>query len=145
MRTFAVSDLPANMQNKIRIEDDCWVWTGAKNSKGYGSVAAGVKNRSMLAHRRAYEVFHGPIPVGLTVDHLCRNTLCQNVAHMELVTASENSRRANAARTHCKRGHELSGDNLYLQKRGDRTHRVCRTCQRQFYLDYRARQRLAAA
>lgn len=145
MSGYTPADLPARMQDKIRIDGDCWVWTGATNSQGYGSVANGEKNRSALAHRKAYESTRGEIPGDLTVDHLCRNKLCQNVNHMELVTRSENSRRGNAARTHCKSGHELAGENVYMQARGNRIHRVCRTCQREFARQYVERRRACAA
>ena len=145
MNAYTLADLPATMQNKIRIDGDCWIWTGAVNNQGYGSAAAGGHNRSMLAHRKAYEATRGPIPAGLTIDHLCRQKLCQNVNHMEIVTRAENSRRANAEQTHCKKGHPLTGDNLYEQRRGDRIHRVCRTCQREFYRQYVARKQALAA
>jgi hypothetical protein len=32
-------------------------------------------------------------------------------------------------RTHCLRGHPLSGDNVRFQKKGRWMHRVCRACQ----------------
>lgn len=145
MSAYAFADLPATMQNKIRVDGDCWIWTGAKNAQGYGSAASGTKNGSMLAHRKAYQALAGKIPGDLTVDHLCRNKLCQNVAHMEIVTRGENARRALAAQTHCKHGHELSGDNVYMQTRGSRVHRVCRTCQRRLFREYRERRKDRAA
>lgn len=83
----------------------------------------------MLVHRREWEAVNGPIPDGMTIDHLCRVKLCINVGHMEVVTRSENSKRAIRAMTHCKRGHELSGENLRLTSRKTgRVHRVCRQC-----------------
>ena len=68
------------------------------------------------------------------------NKLCQNVDHMEVVTRAENSRRAHAARTHCKRGHPLSGSNVRLYKRANgRVHRVCRACAYQWNVESRQR------
>lgn len=75
---------------------ECWPWTAYRDSKGYGHVS--VNGATRPAHRVAYELLVRPIPDGLTIDHLCLNTGCVNPAHMEPVTASENSRRANAAR-----------------------------------------------
>lgn len=93
MTVYALTDLPARMQAKIAVEGGCWVWTGAKNNRGYGSASAG-KNRSVLAHRKSYELTKGEIPEGLQIDHLCENTSCVNPAHLEAVTAEEHMRRA---------------------------------------------------
>lgn len=110
-------------------EDDCMIWQGAKNSRGYGSV--GIGGKTFLAHRVVFTEMVGPIEDGLTVDHLCMNRLCQNIWHMELVTRAENSRRKIEAQTHCKKGHPLSGDNVRLYTRpSGQTSRVCRSCKR---------------
>lgn len=127
MTTFAITDLPANMQTKIAVVNDCWIWTGAKNAKGYGSLRVGSK--SHLAHRWAYTLLVGEIPAGLTVDHTCRVPACVNPAHLEPVTNAVNIARRFAAQTHCKRGHELSGANLRLNRRSNgRVSRVCGKC-----------------
>ena len=108
----------------------CILWPGAVNSKGYGCVTDGT-GASALAHRVAYEMHVGPIPEGLTIDHLCRQKRCTNVAHMEVVTRGENVRRQLLAQTRCKRGHELVGENVRLQTRPNgHTYRVCRECTR---------------
>jgi hypothetical protein len=93
MTGYAITDLPVTMQTKIAVNGECWIWTAAKNRKGYGCTASGTKNRTMLAHRRAYEATKGPIPEGLQIDHLCFTTSCVNPAHLEAVTGAENARR----------------------------------------------------
>lgn len=74
----------------------CWPWLKATDDDGYGAFSIGPQ--SVIAHRFAYEDLVGPIPDGLTIDHLCRFTGCQNPVHMEPVTFAENARRAIAAR-----------------------------------------------
>lgn len=67
---------------------------------GYGLfwIKRGAKWRGHSAHRVAYELTHGSAPEGLVIDHLCRNRLCCNPAHLEAVTGLENVRRGVAAR-----------------------------------------------
>lgn len=129
---FSVSQLPANWQSKIIEFGGCWMWIGARNSRGYGCVGNG-KGGSELTHRGAYELLVGPIPEGLQIDHLCRVIECCNPEHLEPVTQLVNIQRGSRAmKTHCKRGHPLSGDNLRIAKaRGGQTRRNCRTCQRE--------------
>jgi len=74
----------------------CWPWLAGINQYGYGILWHGGRNQ--MAHRIAYELLVGPIPSGLTIDHLCRNRRCVNPAHMEPVTREENSRRGAASR-----------------------------------------------
>lgn len=132
-----ISDLPESMRRKTTVtKSGCWEWTGARNSRGYGSTTNGAGG-SMLAHRRSYELLKGEIPDGLTIDHLCFNKPCVNPDHMEPVTFAENTRRALAQQTHCKRGHLLAGDNLHIQVRATgNKHRVCRECTRRHSLDH---------
>ncbi|WP_425455717.1 hypothetical protein [Cryobacterium soli] len=63
----------------------------------------------------------------MTVDHLCRNRSCVNVAHFELCTSDENYRRGLAARIatgKCRHGHEYTPENTF--EWGGR--RQCLTC-----------------
>ena len=78
-----------------------------------------------MAHRVVYEALRAPIPVGLTLDHLCRNRLCVNPKHLEAVSLAVNIRRA-LLKSHCKRGHSLTDLNLFIDGAGDRHCKICR-------------------
>lgn len=69
----------------------CWTWQQGKTGQGYGLVS--VNKRHELAHRNLYEQVKGSIPVGMELDHLCRNRDCVNPDHMEPVTHAVNIRR----------------------------------------------------
>lgn len=77
-------------------ENGCMHWAGHRSSNGYGRFSIG--NTSHGAHRVAYEIAEGPVPEGLVVDHLCRNSSCVNPTHLEPVTISENKRRGDRDR-----------------------------------------------
>jgi len=118
-------------------ENGCWEWVGAQSPDGYGLWGSRAPRR---AHRRMYEHTKGPIPDGLTLDHLCRNRGCVNPDHLEPVTRGDNFLRVeghtamNARKTHCKVGHPFNGANTYISERG----RSCRTCSRDRMRTYRA-------
>lgn len=75
----------------------CWRWTGTLMNSGYGQI--GRHGRNVCAHRAMWEHHHGPIPRGLTIDHMCLDRRCVNPAHMEVVTYSENNFRRFQRRT----------------------------------------------
>lgn len=109
----------------------CWLWTGYLTTRGYGRTSWEGKLR--LVHNLIYELQNGKIPAGLEPDHLCPRKNCCRPGHIEPVPHRKNVLRGrapaavNARKTHCKRGHQLSGDNLY--DRGPH-HRACRLCHR---------------
>jgi hypothetical protein len=111
----------------------CWNWTGAKMKGGYGAVtfSRNGEKQTKLVHRVAYEMRRGPIPDGMTIDHLCRNPGCLNPDHLEAVTMAENIRRGTQgqyqrAKTHCRRGHAYTPENTLIVRGG----RNCKTCAR---------------
>jgi hypothetical protein len=124
MFSLAEAALPAGKWKRQSVSG-CWLWTGSLNSNGYGKFKRA--GRMTYAHRASFEAAKGPIPRGLTIDHLCRNRRCCNPDHLEAVTHQENVRRAPRVRkTHCLRGHLKSGDNLYIDPTGRWRCRACR-------------------
>jgi hypothetical protein len=109
--------------------DGCWQWRGNLQANGYGRF--GIK--SEYAHRVSYVMHRGAIPVGLDIDHLCRNRACVNPDHLEPVTRRINLLRGktiparNAAKTHCAHGHEYSEANTRITPDGSR---ICKECHR---------------
>jgi hypothetical protein len=105
----------------------CLEWTAYRAHGGYGQFQLAVQ-RPVRAHRWLYERWVGPIPDGLSIDHLCRNPPCVNPAHLEAVTLAENNRRAALVRppwTTCRSGHDVTGSNGFDAHGGVRR---CRTC-----------------
>lgn len=127
--------LTARFWAKVDKTDTCWLWTGAVGQRDrYGRIALGGRGAPIvLAHRASYEMAHGPIPVGLQIDHLCRVRSCVRPDHLEAVPQRENIRRQLQVHqehdpdTHCRAGHEWAALNTYIDGRG---RRCCRSCRR---------------
>lgn len=112
----------------INPETGCVEWTGYK-LKGYGRITR--DGKQIYTHRAMYELLEGPVPAGMELDHLCRNTACANITHLEAVPHRVNLQRglSGSLRTHCPKGHPLDG----RHKNG----RYCLTCNRENVAKYR--------
>lgn len=116
------------------ISTGCWEWQGFRMPSGYG--CCNWRGSNWSTHRLAYTLWKGPIPDGLDICHSCDNKPCCNPDHLWLGDQTANSldvvikgRHYLASRTHCPRGHELSGDNVkYYAK--NRNWRACAACDR---------------
>ena len=111
--------------------DECWEWQGTLY-KGYGSFHM-ERGFATTAQRASHLLLKGPIPEGYEVDHLCKNPACVNPAHLEAVPPVVNLMRSdapcaqNARKTHCKRGHEFTDANTYIEPpNGTRRCLICR-------------------
>jgi HNH endonuclease len=139
-------DLSTFQRSIKRDASGCWLWTGPTDSSGYGVIATSAGQQQV--HRFSYAAHKGPIPAGLQVDHRCHTEAvqrgecsgdqdrcphrrCANPAHLEAVTAAENTRRqdhANRRKTTCPNGHDLTDEaNVHIRPSGRRT---CRACDR---------------
>ena len=152
MITFGDPRLPERFWSKVRIDTlfGCWIWTGSKNDKGYGTFWWG--GRMRYTHAVTTEVLVGPIPEDHEIDHLCRVTLCcrPERPHTEPATHAVNLQRGNTglvtgarlrARTMCANGHPFDDTNTI--DRGTEG-RGCRVCGRDRMRAHRARKRGSA-
>lgn len=110
-------------------QSECWNYLGpfsfSRSGLPYGRYGG------VGAHRISYESFVRPIPKDLTIDHLCRNTICINPEHLEAVSLTDNIRRGysptaiNRRKLVCPDGH------LYtFRESGWRT---CRPCKIEYF------------
>ncbi len=120
---------------KITCVETCMEWNAAVRKDGYGvfsMVRKDGKRRMRAAHRVSYEMFVGPIPEYMDIDHLCRNRKCVRPQHLEAVSRLENLRRGQTvvarqlAVTGCPKGHSYDEVNTYWY--GNK--RECRECKR---------------
>lgn len=138
-------DPKANFWSKVDTTGDCWLWLAGTDRDGYGKFqftpSPMERQRHVRAHRFAWTLAVGEIPMGMVIAHHCDNPPCVRPDHLWLATPRQNNDDkvdkgrhakvwgtplANLRKTKCKRGHPLKGTNLWIDpKRG---YRRCRTC-----------------
>ena len=130
-------------QYSERDPSGCLLWTGPVTQDGYARWKTHGKWQRV---HRWVAAQAAEVPDGWTVDHQCHDPeecslnhkcphrRCVEPSHLRAMTNAENSLRGgsplamHARKTHCKRGHELVGDNVYFapKKSGGRECRTCR-------------------
>lgn len=129
--------------------EGCWCFTGALNSHGYGNIY--FQGKYVSTQRMSYQIFCGPIPEGMHVDHLChtrencsggdtcRHRKCVRPSHLGLATHRDNLLRGrgvggdNFRKTHCPEGHEFTEETTYIRpdKKPGTSSRECLPCRRE--------------
>jgi HNH endonuclease len=127
-----------NLDELLNKTDSCWLWKGRIDKNGYGTYGPKV------AHRVVWTLLVGKIPKGKQLNHkdkICPNRHCVNPEHLYIGTQKQNMQdRLRAgnhpmkSKTHCKRGHEFTKDNIY--KTSHLGGRACATCERARSLRY---------
>jgi hypothetical protein len=126
-------------------EDGCHVSTYSVASHGYAQIGWQSKaegRAGTLAHRAAWVAVHGQIPLGMTLDHLCKNRRCVNTDHLRLLPNYENARRTNGwdwPLGECRNGHP----NSMLRRQSDGRIK-CQQCRRDTVARYDAKRRAKA-
>lgn len=94
---------------KLKVKGNCWLWTGAITSTGYGLIR--VRDKPVRVHRAVFASFYGDIPKGFDVHHRCHECLCANPEHLSLL-----ARGANVVESNCERSkhQHRSGDTARL-------------------------------
>lgn len=115
---------------------ECRISTYSISTHGYAQIGWGESGRTrmVLAHRASWEHENGPVPIGMTLDHLRGVRRCVNPEHLRVLSNFENARRTNNADWpigFCKNGHTDSGlvRTARRDKRGNRRYGFeCPTC-----------------
>lgn len=137
MRRIASDYLERSIE-KLPDLPGCWLWFGATDSSGYGSIR--LNGKTFGAHRASWICYKGQIPEGLLILHRCDVPCCINPNHLFLGTDQDNAfdkvRKGRASSTSgmaykkgfrkkfCKQGHPRTPDNVMISNSG------CLTCKR---------------
>lgn len=85
-------EVPAELPDDVRTRffgyvertPTCWLWTGSKNSSGYGNFWLGPELGNFVAHRISYVLLIGQIPSGFDVVRACGKKECVAPNHLVL-------------------------------------------------------------
>ena len=140
MSSYDLTLLPERIRSKFIIHDSgCWLWTAAHDGRNYGQISW--DGKTSKAMRIIYHLLVGPIPEGLVLDHLCRNSPCVYPGHLEPVTQRLNMQRGSRTRIakekpHCTNGHDLTEENTYHFIKRGYPRRGCKICLKKTWRAY---------
>lgn len=106
---------------RVNKTESCWIWTGPVQSAGYGIHSQ--HGLQFLAHRFSYVRVKGIIPFGKDLHHRCRNKICVNPDHLEIVSRKyhdDSGPSVNRKKQFCRKGHEYTFSNTRIRFNGSR-------------------------
>jgi len=120
--------------SKVHKTDGCWIWLGFKMKTGHGRFGTKT-NTSELAHRVSFRLANGYD--AYHACHTCDNASCVRPDHLydgdqgtNMRDCVARGRHANTKKTHCKHGHALTPENVYVFTGRGKKERQCLACKR---------------
>lgn len=87
-----MKNTPETFWKRVQIgqPNECWLWVGYCDDFGYGKLS--YQGLETSAHRIAYVLKNGVIPIGKIVRHTCDTPTCCNPGHLLLGEPKDNIR-----------------------------------------------------
>jgi hypothetical protein len=127
--------------------DGCWISRYSVASHGYSQIGWNkpgdrADRHVVLGHRAAWVSVNGQVPLGMTIDHICKVRRCVNPDHLRLLPNYENARRTHGRdwpMGYCANGHDSTHlETATRASAAGGTSTRCKTCtqaSRQRYQD----------
>lgn len=81
----------------VTLENGCFIQLSHKLTVD-GYIQRTSKGKTERFHRTMWKHFHGEIPEGYEIDHLCNNRACFNVEHLQCLSKREHSIKSASSR-----------------------------------------------